>query len=337
MKDIHIGITVGDPAGIGPEIVVKALRGPLNDEAQLWIIAGLKVMERAVELCDAGMNINRVEQPSSHVYRPGALNLIDPGTAAGHVPEYGKVQAAAGKAAYACIEKAASLALEGSLDAIVTGPVNKQSLLAAGVPHIGHTEILAELTGVSDPLTMFQVSTLRVFFLSRHVSLQEACGLVTRERLLVFIQRCMEALKQIGVPGPLLAVAALNPHAGENGRFGREELDALIPAVEEAIKRGYRVEGPVPADAVFHQALQGKYDAVLSLYHDQGHIATKMVDFERTVSITHNLPFLRTSVDHGTAFDIAGQGIASPVSMEESIRLATQYGSRWKNKDTPHP
>ena len=202
----------------------------------------------------------------------------------------------------------------------------------AEVPYIGHTEIVGALTGTENPLTMFQVRNLRVFFLTRHVSLRKACDLVTKDSLLTFIHDCVKALEVLGVKNPKIAVAGLNPHSGEHGLFGTEEVDHVIPAVETAKARGIDIEGPIGADSVFYQALNGRYDVVLSLYHDQGHIATKMVDFERTISITNGMPILRTSVDHGTALDIAGKGIASPVSMIEAIRLAVEYAPNFKRE-----
>jgi 4-hydroxythreonine-4-phosphate dehydrogenase len=216
--------------------------------------------------------------------------------------------------------------------AIATTPINKPALKAAGVDFIGHTEILAGLTNTDDPLTMFEVKGLRVFFLTRHDALKKACEMVTKERLLDYIDRCTEALKSLGIKEGSMAVAGLNPHRGDNGLFGTEDEEIIKPAVQEAKEQGYNVEGPIGADSVFHLALKGRYNSVLSLYHDQGHIATKTLDFERTIAITLGLPFLRTSVDHGTAFDIAGKGIASEVSMVEAILLAAKYSpeySKW--------
>lgn len=221
--------------------------------------------------------------------------------------------------------------MEGQLEAIATTPINKQALKAGNVDFIGHTEILAALTNTPDPLTMFEVRGMRVFFLTRHVSLAKACELVTEHRLLDYIKRCTDALKSLGVAEGVMAVAGLNPHSGDNGMFGTEELKEIIPAVEKAKRLGYRVEGPIGADSVFHQALMGKYKSVLSLYHDQGHIATKTLDFERTIAITMGLPFLRTSVDHGTAYDIAGRGIAGDVSMTEAILLAAKYAAPYSD------
>jgi len=237
----------------------------------------------------------------------------------------GKVSARGGEIAFKAIEEAVRAVKSGAIDAIATAPINKESLKAAGVPYIGHTEILAGLTGAADPLTMFETLSLRVFFLTRHVPLRRACDMVTEERVYDYLVRCSAAMKnQLGTREPLIAVAALNPHGGEHGMFGDEE-DCIPPAIERAQRDGVRAVGPVSADSVFHLAKTGKFDAVLSLYHDQGHIACKTLDFARTISLTLQLPFLRTSVDHGTAFDIAGTGTADPLSMIEAIRVAAKY------------
>ena len=201
---------------------------------------------------------------------------------------------------------------------------------AGNVPFIGHTEIFGALTKTEDPLTMFEVRGMRVFFLTRHVSLADACKLVTKERIIDYVKRCFDVLKKLGVTDGTMAIAGLNPHSGEHGLFGYEEVNEVTPAVEELKKQGYNVAGPIGADSVFHQALIGRYNSVLSLYHDQGHIATKTLDFERTISITGGMPILRTSVDHGTAMDIAGTGVVSEVSMIEAIRLAAKYAPNFK-------
>lgn len=220
--------------------------------------------------------------------------------------------------------------MEGRTDAVATPPINKESLKAAGVPYIGHTEIFGALTGTADPLTLFEVRSLRIFFLTRHVSLRQACGLVTKDRIVSYAIRCTEALRKLGIREGTMAVAGLNPHSGEHGLFGDEEVREVAPAVEALREMGYAVAGPIGADSVFSQALHGKYNSVLSLYHDQGHIAAKTLDFERTISITAGMPILRTSVDHGTAFDIAGTGQASAVSMKEAIRVAAKYAPAYK-------
>lgn len=321
-----IGIPLGDPAGVGPEIVVKALRdGRLYECCRPVVIGDRSVINEALKVCSIKSNVNAIDLPRQGAYTEGTIDVIDLGNVDINELKIGRVQALGGKAAFEYIKRSVELALAGHIDAIATTPINKESLKAAGVPYIGHTEILAGLTGTKDPLTMFEVKNMRVFFLSRHVSLKKACGMVTKERILDYIERCTKALERLGVTTGTMAVAGLNPHSGEHGLFGDEEVQEVEPAVKEAQARGYNVTGPASADSVFHLALQGRYNSVLSLYHDQGHIATKTLDFERTIAITNGLPFLRTSVDHGTAFDIAGTGAASEVSMTEAILLAAKY------------
>ena len=326
----RICVPMGDAAGVGPEILVAA--APLVlEEATLVGIGHEEILRRAAQAMDLAPHFHRVARDASGL-RPDALNLIHVDALNPDQVAYGQVSAACGRAAFDCIALAVELAMAGRVDALATTPINKESLHAAKVPYIGHTEILAKLTGSHDPLTMFQVRTLRVFFLTRHLSLAEACRAVRRERVLEYIRRCMEALRRLGLETPRLAVAALNPHGGEHGLFGEEEDREILPAIQKAQAEGHAVEGPKPADSVFHFAMAGAWDAVLSLYHDQGHIATKMVDFERTISLTLGLPFLRSSVDHGTAFDIAGTGKASAVSMVEAIRLAAAYAPNFRRK-----
>lgn len=321
-----IGIPLGDPAGIGPEIVVKALNyKEIYESCNPLVVGDKSTIEQAMKFCNITLNINVIAEPKDGKYQFGTIDLIDLNNVDINTLQIGKVQAMGGKAAFEYIKTVTELALDKKVDAIATTPINKESFKAAEVPYIGHTEILEDLTKTYNPLTMFQVHNLRVFFLTRHVSLKKACELVTKESVYEFINRCIEALKVLGIQNPKLAVAGLNPHSGEHGLFGYEEVDEIEPAVKKAQSENIDVVGPVPADSVFHQGLNGRYDAVLSLYHDQGHIATKMVDFDRTISITNNMPFLRTSVDHGTAFDIAGKGIAGEISMVEAIKLAAIY------------
>jgi len=328
MSKMKIGITIGDPAGIGPEIVVKSLaKKKIREMGNLYVLGDKEVIREAEKLTGVDLKINLIEDIDQDQYRKNEINLIDLNNVELDQLQYGEVQAMSGQAAYEYIKKSIQLALDGKLDAVATAPINKKSLKAAGVDYIGHTEIFADLTGTEDPLTMFQVFDLRVFFLSRHVSLKKACEMVTEARVYAYLKRCIKALARLGVEDGKLAIAALNPHAGEHGLFGTEEDDEITPAINKAREEGYDVVGPVPADSVFHKGLNGSYDAILSLFHDQGHIATKMVDFERTISLTNNMPFLRTSVDHGTAFDIAGKNIADSLSMEEAIRLAVEYAA----------
>ncbi|MGL4986106.1 MAG: 4-hydroxythreonine-4-phosphate dehydrogenase PdxA [Treponemataceae bacterium] len=285
MNKPKIGITVGDAAGIGPEIVIKAIASPL-----------------VTDIC--------------HPTVYGSVESLQSS-------QMGKVSAQCGKKAFEAIQAATKDALEGNIDAVVTAPINKESLKAANIPHIGHTEIFAALTNTQNPLTMFATLGLRVFFLTRHISLRQACDMITIERLIDYLCLCNHELQSsLGIQNPHIAVAGLNPHCGEHGLFGSEE-HAICQAVQKAKQQGINATGPIAADSVFHLAKKGKFDAVLSLYHDQGHIACKTLDFERTISLTLGLPFLRTSVDHGTAFDIAGRGIASEISMIEAIKVAT--------------
>lgn len=329
MKTI-IAIPMGDPAGIGPEITVKALdKSEIYELCSPLVIGHSEVLKNAMKFTNTLLEINEINDPAEGKYEYGTIDVISLDNLDVNQLEMGTVQAQCGKAAYEYIEKSVALALEGKVTALATTPINKESLKAAKVPFIGHTEILAELTKSDDPLTMFEVLNMRIFFLTRHLSLKDAIAAMTKDRVCDYLIRCDEALQKLGVENRKIAVAALNPHGGENGLFGREEMDEIRPGIEMAIAKGVDAVGPVPADSVFHHALNGRYAAVLSLYHDQGHIAAKMTDFERTISITNGLPFLRTSVDHGTAFDIAGKGIASSVSMEECIKLAAKYSKNF--------
>ncbi|MBN1623300.1 MAG: 4-hydroxythreonine-4-phosphate dehydrogenase PdxA [Clostridia bacterium] len=326
MKKPVIGIPMGDPAGIGPEIVVKALtEGSVFDICIPVVIGDASVLKQIRDIIGAKVKIRPIGSADEAGGTPGVIDVIDMANIDASELVYGVVDSRAGKAAYEYIEKTAGMARDGEIDAVATTPINKESIKAAKVDFIGHTEMFAHLSGTDDPLTMFQVMNMRVFFLSRHLSLRAACDAVKKDKIKEYIVRCLDSLVRLGVSRPLLAVAGLNPHNGEHGLFGSEEVNEISPAVEECIADGLNVTGPVPGDSVFALALKGKYDGVLSMYHDQGHIATKTVDFERTISLTIGMPYLRTSVDHGTAFDIAGKGIASEVSMTEAIRLAALY------------
>jgi 4-hydroxythreonine-4-phosphate dehydrogenase len=310
-----VALTMGDPAGVGPEIVARALADPgVASAARCVVFGDARVLKRAAALTGAG----EIE-----------AEVVDLANADPAVFPAAKVSALCGQASWEYIRAATRAALAGQAEAVATAPINKESIAAARIAHTGHTEMLAALCGVENPLTMFQTLGLRVFFLTRHVSLREACGLVTRERILDCLEGCAAALSRLGLRGPI-AVAGLNPHCGEHGLFGEEEGREIEPAIAQARARGLEVQGPVGADSVFHQARTGRYAAVLSLYHDQGHIACKTLDFERTVSLTLGLPFLRTSVDHGTAFDIAWSGKASAVSMIEAIGAAARYARPYR-------
>lgn len=328
-----IAVPIGDPAGVGPEIVAKACAlDKVTDAADVIVIGDLKVMERAIRIVGTDLTINVVEKPEEGDYRRGILNLIDLNNIDRSEFSFGTVQAMCGKAAFAYIKKSIELAMNDEADAVATTPINKESLHAAQVPYIGHTEIFGALTGTPDPLTMFETNGLRVFFLTRHKSLRDMLDDITKDNIKACVKESLAALKRLGVTEGTMAVAGLNPHCGEHGLFGWEEVNEIAPAVEELKAEGYPVEGPIGADSVFHQAAIGRYNSVLSLYHDQGHIATKTLDFDRTISITNGMPILRTSVDHGTAFDIAGKGIVSEISMAEAILLAAKYAPFFAKK-----
>ena len=321
-----IAVPIGDPAGVGPEITVKSIAlKEVFDAARCIVVGDRKIIENAVKITGVNLKVNVVDDPAEGDYSEGVLNLIDLDNIDMDKFEFGKVQGMCGKAAYEYIAKSVELANSRKADAVATTPINKEALRAGGINFIGHTEIFGALTNTPDPLTMFEVRGLRVFFLTRHVSLRKACDMITKERIIDYVVRCTEALKRRGVEGGTMAIAGLNPHSGEHGLFGDEEVKEVYPAVEELKKLGYDVAGPIGADSVFHLALKGKFNSVLSLYHDQGHIATKTLDFERTIAITNGMPILRTSVDHGTAFDIAGKNLVSEVSMAEAILLAAKY------------
>jgi len=311
-----IAMTMGDPCGIGPEITVKTLTDRnVHAKCRPILIGDADILEQAA----IKMGIKHfMGKYAEFIYHVPCNGKITAETA-------GKVCDFAGQAAFDCIKVSHQLCTQGKADSVATAPINKEALKAAGVPFIGHTEIYAALTGTKDPLTMFETKGLRVFFLTRHLSLSNAITAITADKIKDYIVRCSEALDKINAPKGTLAVAGLNPHSGEHGLFGNEETEIIAPAVEEMKKEGYAVEGPISADSVFYQAYMGKYRAVLSLYHDQGHIATKTLDFERTIALTHSMPYLRTSVDHGTAFDIAWTGKASNISMIEATLLAAKY------------
>lgn len=331
MKKAVIVIPIGDIAGVGPEIVAKALSYP---EVYQWckplVVGEAVAMERALAITESNLKLNCVAKSSEGQFSYGKIDFIDLKNVDSNNIVFGKVQSEAGRAAFEFIEKSIELLKAGEADAIATTTINKEALKAAGINYIGHTEIIGGLLGVEDPMTMFQVLGLKVFFLSRHLSLSKAIDYVTEENVYQYIHRCYHGMKNLGIDNPKLAIAGLNPHSGEHGLFGDEEEDEIRPAIERARQDGIDVTGPIGADSVFYLALKGAFDAVISLYHDQGHIATKMVDFEKTISVTIGMPYIRTSVDHGTAFDIAGKNLVSEVSMYEAIRLAAIYANTYK-------
>lgn len=322
-----IAITMGDPAGIGPEIIAKSLSNQeIYNFCQPLVIGDSRVMQQALTFCRlSSITINCISEVTSRKNKFGFVDVIDLQNIVIDQLKLGKVQAACGKAVYEYIAKATTLALTNQVDAIATAPINKESLKAAQINYIGHTEIFAGLCKIPNPLTIFVTKGLHTFFLSRHLSLRQACDYVTKNKLLSCIIQCREALQHLNLNFGPLAVAGLNPHCGEKGLFGDEEITAITPAILEAQKLGHNVIGPIAADSIFHLAQKNKYAGILALYHDQGHIGMKTIDFERTISLTYGLPFIRTSVDHGTAFDVAGKGTASDISMQEAIYAALRY------------
>lgn len=320
-----IGVPIGDAAGIGPEIALKSLlHDDILAQADVVLIGDPQILQLIIDRYQLPLRLVLTSTPRTADYRKGHAVVYPVHNLNMDQLVIGQVQAMCGKAAYDYIEASVVLSNAQQIDAVATTPINKESLKAANVPFIGHTEIYAGLTHTKDPLTMFEIDKERVFFLSRHVSLRKAIDLVKKDRIVDYVKRSHEALRRLGVEGTI-AVAGLNPHSGEHGLFGTEEMDEIVPAIEELTQQGYKVVGPVPADSVFALGLSGRWAAILSLYHDQGHIATKTYDFHRTISITNGMPLLRTSVDHGTAMDIAGKNIANEISMVEAIRLAAKY------------
>lgn len=321
-----IGITTGDPAGVGPEIVARALtKGELHQRARLLVFGTASVMADAVRLVGADLVVHPVLDPNEGIFSAGTMDIVDLASAEAQGLKPGIIQGPAGKAAFQYVRAAIEMAMSGAIDAIATAPINKESLRAGEVPYLDHTEMLGKLTNSPSPMTLFVLDDLRIFFLTRHVPLAQVTPLVTTASVLEGLKRSNAELSRLGIQRPRIAVAGLNPHAGDGGLFGSEDGEQIAPAVAQARALGIDAYGPIPADAVFFMNRRGRYDAVLALYHDQGHIAAKTVDFERTISVTLGLPFLRTSVDHGTAFDIAWKGTASSIGMEEAVSVAAGF------------
>lgn len=332
-----LAVTMGDPAGIGAEIAARTLAEEATyGICRPLIIGDAGVMEGAARLCGLDLAVNAVGDPAAGQYRPGTIDVLDPGVLAPGEHAYGQVTARQGEAAYRYVEKAIELAMAGKVDATVTGPINKESLNLAGHHYSGHTEIYAALTGTRDYAMMLADGDFRVVHVSTHVSLRQACDRVKAPRVLRVIELAEAALKQLGIEKPRIGVAGLNPHCGEAGLFGTEDDDEIRPAVEQARAKDIAAEGPLPADTIFSKMAGGMFDIVVAMYHDQGHIPTKLVGFQydaRTdtwgqmagVNITLGLPIVRVSVDHGTAFDRAGKGTANPQSLIEAVRYAARF------------
>lgn len=320
-----VGMTMGDASGVGPEIIVKSLLNKhLYEQSHPIVIGDVKMLKRAAELLDTEITIKQVNENSDFTTRFGEIACYDLDLLPVDLP-FGKVSSEAGNAAFEYLKTAIELANEGRIDAICTAPLNKEALHKGGHIYPGHTEILAELTGTKDFSMMLSSPKLKVIHVTTHVGLIDAINMINPERVYKVIRLAHETLTNAGVDQPKIGVCGINPHAGENGLFGYgEEEEKIIPATDRAMEEGLNVEGPLPADTLFFRAQRGDFDIVLAMYHDQGHGPIKVLGLEAGVNITVGLPIIRTSVDHGTAFDIAGTGIADERSMLEALKQAIE-------------
>jgi 4-hydroxythreonine-4-phosphate dehydrogenase len=324
-----IGITMGDAAGVGPEIIVRALAKPATyDTCRPLVIGDATRLEEAAKIVAEKVAIRRIAAPRDALFQPGTIDCIDLALIPAGLP-FGKLSSICGDAAYRFIERAVQLGMAREIDAICTAPLNKEALHAGGHRYPGHTELLAALTGTEEVSMMLSSPQLKVIHVTTHMGLLDAIeriepGLVGRT-----IDRIHETLKLSGIAAPRIGVCGINPHAGENGLFGRgEEEEKIIPAIKAAREKGTDVEGPLPADTLFFRAARGDFDGVVAMYHDQGHGPVKVMGLEAGVNVTVGLPVIRTSVDHGTAFDIAGKGIADERSLLEAMRQAIALAPR---------
>lgn len=331
-----LGISAGDPAGIGPEITAKALSSKgIYDVCKPLVVCDAKIIAQIVEICKLKLKVNAVAKPDEGLYHYGTIDVLDMKNVETDSFQFNTISAMTGRASFEYVAKVIELAKAKSIDATITGPIHKESIQKAGFHFAGHTEIFAALTNTKDYTMMLADGHFRVVHVSTHVSLSEAINRVKKDRVLKVIQLADEALKKINIKIPKVAVAGLNPHAGENGLFGTEEIDEIIPAIAEAKSKGIFVEGPFPPDTIFPKMKGGQYDIVVCMYHDQGHIPTKLLGFNYNhekkaweglsgVNITLGLPIIRVSVDHGVAFDKGGKGEANPQSMIQAIQYAAR-------------
>jgi len=328
-----LGVTMGDPAGIGPEIIVKAWSDPgIQSAARILVIGDPEVIKGALKWGRCETTVRAISSVHEAQFEQGVLDVLSACSEELTDIAVGQVQARAGRAAYESLVAAIDLAMAGDLDAIVTAPLNKAALNLAGFRFDGHTEILAKRTGARRVTMMLVGGDFRVTHVSTHCALREAIARVQTERILDVIRLTVDALRRMGISEPRIAVAGLNPHAGEGGLFGDEEINEIQPAIDRARLEGWDVyPNPLPPDTVFvMMAEQGRFDAVVAMYHDQGHIPAKLLHFADGVNVTLGLPIVRTSVDHGTAFDIAGRGIANASSMKAAILVALDLCGRGK-------
>jgi 4-phospho-D-threonate 3-dehydrogenase / 4-phospho-D-erythronate 3-dehydrogenase len=313
------GITIGDCSGVGPEILLKAWSA---GEIHVPVVAygDLEALSEYNDRLNYGVSLRRISSPAE--YMPGPLNVIDHGMMSRGDVTPGELSGKSGAAARAYVVSATKAALAGEIAAMVTLPMNKEATQLSDPVFCGHTELIGELCGVRDVTIMLASDQLIVTHVSTHMSLQNAIHAAKYDRIRTILKMTCDAVGRL-MPNPRIAVAGLNPHAGENGLFGREEIEEIIPAVEWARQQGMPMEGPFPPDTLFYMAVRkNKFDAIVCMYHDQGHIPLKLLDFEAGVNVALGLPIIRTSVDHGTAFDIAGKGLASTVSLIRALDFA---------------
>ncbi len=318
-----VGITMGDAAGIGPEVIMKALADPAMYElCRPLVIGDAKILRRADGIVGSELTVRSLQHVTDARFHHGTIDCLDLDLLPPNLP-FGQISAAAGDAAYRFVERAVELAAAGEIDAICTAPLNKEALHKGGHIYPGHTEILAELTGTEEFAMMLTARNLRVVHVTTHIGLVDAVARINPDRVYRIIRLTHETLRRAGFEAPKIGVCGINPHAGEHGLFGYgEDEQKVAPAVRKARDEGIAAEGPFPADSLFFLAGRGDYDAVVAMYHDQGHAPVKVLGLEAGVNITVGLPVIRTSVDHGTAFDIAGTGVADEASMKEAIRQA---------------
>jgi 4-hydroxythreonine-4-phosphate dehydrogenase len=330
MKDKPLlAVTIGDPSGIGPEIVVKALQDRSIYTIMRPVLVGtVGVVQKALDAIKSSDTVIRVGKAAEAKCEPGTIEVISPSNWEGMEFPVGKHDAGSGAASHLWVEEAAKMCIAGDVMGMVTAPVNKESWFMGGSKDTGHMEVFRRLSGSSYVATMLVSGQMRCMHLSTHMSLGEAVKYVTTENIMTAIRITQKMFKEWGFDNPRIAIAALNPHASDNGLIGNEEADEITPAVAQAIAEGIDASGPHPADTVFNGASAGKYDVVVVMYHDQGHIPIKVYGVEESVTVNLGLPFLRTSVDHGTAFDIAGTGIASETSMIEALKLGASLASK---------
>ncbi len=325
-----LAITMGDPGGIGPEIIAKALaHAEVFENSRPLVIGERRALEAAIRITGRPLEVRSVEQPAEAGEHAGIVDLIDLANIDIERIGRSRVSAEVGRAAYEYLERATALALRDEVGAIVTAPLNKEALSEAGWVGVGHTELLARFAGVPDKSVamMLASKSLRVVHVSTHVSLRKAIELVTPERIVTAARLAGETARDIVGHDPHLAVAGLNPHAGEHGLFGSEEQEFIEPAIAQLRAEGWHVSGPMSPDTVFLRAAAGDFDTVIAMYHDQGHIPSKFAGFDDTVNVTLGLPIVRTSVDHGTAYDIAGTGKANEANLLAAIDLAAQMAA----------